>query len=117
MWFLSGTPEETAAALQIAYHYLTIMSLFLPTLYLLYIIRSTLQGTGDTFMPFISGIAEFAMRVSAALILPRFFGQEGIFYAEILAWMGADVILLGAYFFHVSVWKKQLDQKIDHRQD
>ncbi len=117
MWFLSGTPEETAAALQIAYHYLTIMSLFLPTLYLLYIIRSTLQGTGDTFMPFISGIAEFAMRVSAALILPRFFGQEGIFYAEVLAWMGADVILLGAYFFHVSVWKKQLDQKIDHRQD
>ncbi|MCM1127722.1 MAG: MATE family efflux transporter, partial [Lachnospiraceae bacterium] len=106
MWFLSGSPSETAAALQIAYHYLTIMSIFLSTLYLLYIIRSTLQGTGDTIMPFISGIAEFAMRVGAALILPRFFGQEGIFYAEILAWTGADIILLSAYFYHVSVWKK-----------
>lgn len=102
--FLSGDPAEAAAALEIAYHYLFIMSLFLSTLYLLYIIRSTLQGTGDTFMPFISGIAEFIMRVGAALILPRFFGQEGIFYAEILAWIGADVILLSAYFFHVHAW-------------
>lgn len=117
MWFLSGDPAQTTAALQIAYHYLTIMGLFLPTLYLLYIIRSTLQGTGDTFMPFISGIAEFAMRVSAALILPRFFGQEGIFYAEILAWIGADVILLGSYFFHVSMWQKQLDQKVNYCED
>lgn len=117
MWFLSGDPAQTTAALQIAYHYLTIMGLFLPTLYLLYIIRSTLQGTGDTFMPFISGIAEFAMRVSAALILPRFFGQEGIFYAEILAWIGADVILLGSYFFHVSMWQKQLNQKVNYCED
>lgn len=114
MWFLSGNAEETAAALQIAYHYLTIMSLFLSTLYLLYIIRSTLQGTGDTIMPFVSGIAEFVMRVGAALILPRFFGQEGIFYAEILAWMGADVILLGAYFYHISTWQKHLNQKVNN---
>lgn len=106
MWFLSGDPSDVAAALQIAYHYLTIMSIFLPTLYLLYIIRSTLQGTGDTVMPFVSGIAEFIMRVGAALILPRFFGQEGIFYAEILAWMGADIILLLAYFYHVTAWQK-----------
>lgn len=105
-WFLSGDPAQIEAALEIAYHYLTIMSLFLSTLYLLYIIRSTLQGTGDTFMPFISGIAEFSMRVGAALILPRFLGQDGIFYAEILAWMGADVILLGAYVFHVCQWRK-----------
>lgn len=103
-WFLSGDPSQTQAALEIAYHYLAIMSLFLSTLYLLYIIRSTLQGTGDTFMPFLSGIAEFVMRVGAALILPRFLGQDGIFYAEILAWIGADVILLSAYAFQVFQW-------------
>lgn len=105
-WFLSGDPSQTQAALEIAYHYLAIMSLFLSTLYLLYIIRSTLQGTGDTLMPFLSGIAEFVMRVGAALILPRFLGQEGIFYAEILAWTGADVILLSAYVFHVFQWNR-----------
>ena len=106
MWFLSGDPSDIQVTLQIAYHYLSIMSIFLSTLYLLYIIRSTLQGIGDTVMPFISGIAEFIMRVGAALILPRFFGQEGIFYAEMLAWMGADVILLSAYFYHITAWKK-----------
>ena len=105
-WFLSGDPSQTEAALQVAYRYLAIMSLFLSTLYLLYIIRSTLQGTGDTFMPFISGIAEFVMRVGAALILPRFLGQDGIFYAEILAWTGADVILVSAYVFHVFQWNR-----------
>ncbi|MDE6973467.1 MAG: MATE family efflux transporter [Lachnospiraceae bacterium] len=105
-WFLSGDPAQIEAALEIAYHYLAIMSLFLSTLYLLYIIRSTLQGTGDTVMPFVSGIAEFVMRVGAALILPRFLGQDGIFYAEILAWIGADVILLGAYIYHVYQWNR-----------
>ena len=105
-WFLSGDPAQIEAALEIAYHYLAIMSLFLSTLYLLYIIRSTLHGTGDTFMPFVSGIAEFVMRVGAALILPRFLGQDGIFYAEILAWIGADVILLGAYIYHVCQWSR-----------
>ena len=105
-WFLSVDPAQIEAALEIAYHYLAIMSLFLSTLYLLYIIRSTLQGTGDTFMPFVSGIAEFVMRVGAALILPRFLGQDGIFYAEILAWIGADVILLGAYIYHVCQWSR-----------
>lgn len=110
MWFLSGDPSDIQVTLKIAYHYLSIMSIFLSTLYLLYIIRSTLQGIGDTVMPFISGIAEFLMRVGAALILPRFFGQEGIFYAEILAWMGADVILLSAYFYHITAWKKLPDK-------
>lgn len=105
-WFLSGDPEQVSATLAIAYHYLTIMSIFLPILYLLHLIRSTLQGIGDTMMPMVSGIAEFIMRVGCALILPRFLGQEGIFYAEILAWLGADVILFGAYFVHILKWKK-----------
>ena len=104
-WFLSGEPAQVEAALNIAYHYLFIMSLFLPTLYLLYVIRSTLQGIGNTVMPMISGIAEFVMRVGTAILLPRFAGQESIFYAEILAWIGADVILTSSYFYYLFKWK------------
>lgn len=113
-WFLSGSVEEVDAALAIARHYLTIMSLFLPVLYLLHITRSTLQGIGDTLLPMISGIAEFIMRTGAAVLLPLWFGQEGIFYAEILAWAGADVILLSAYFYHRSKWQP-LQQDIHNR--
>jgi len=103
--FLTGDALQVEAALEIAFRYLKIMSIFLFTLYLLYIVRSTLQGIGNTIMPMISGFAEFIMRVGAALVLPLFMGQEGIFYAEILAWIGADVILLSAYIYHVWKWR------------
>ena len=72
--------------MQIAHHYLMIMSTFLIILYALHTYRSALQGMGDTVIPMVSGMVEFGMRVSAAIFLPRFIGQEGIFYAEILAW-------------------------------
>lgn len=96
--FITGTPEETALTCEIAFRYLLIMSIFLSTLYLLHIYRSSLQGMGDTMMPMISGLAEFAMRVGAALVLPVFYGENGIFFAEILAWIGADLILITSYY-------------------
>ncbi len=97
--FITGTPEEIAMTCEIAYRYLAIMSIFLSTLYLLHVYRSALQGMGDTVMPMLSGFAEFSMRVGAALILPLFFGENGIFYAEILAWIGADLILITSYYY------------------
>lgn len=96
--FISGDPEQTRAALKIACHYMSVMSVFLPVLYLLHVTRSALQGMGDTLFPMASGIAEFVMRTAAALLLPLYFGEEGIFYAEILAWAGADVILVTRWF-------------------
>lgn len=56
------------------------------------------RGWGDTLMPMVSGMAEFVMRISAALILPHFIGQDGIFFAEIAAWSGATVILCISYY-------------------
>ena len=35
---------------------------------------------------------------ATAILLPRFVGETGIFYAEILAWTGAVVILVISYF-------------------
>ncbi len=96
--FISGEPQEVEMTMGIAYHYLSIMSICLPVLYILHVIRSALQGMGDTLMPMASGIAEFVMRTGTAVALPLVIGEEGIFYAEILAWMGADVILAGSYF-------------------
>ena len=45
----------------------------------------------------LSGVLEFVMRVLSALVLPRFVGESGIFYAEVLAWLGADVVLCWSY--------------------
>lgn len=99
--FITGSPQEVLAATDIAYRYLAIMSIFLPILYLLHLYRSSLQGMGDTVLPMTSGIAEFVMRTGAALTLPHLLGQEGIFYAEVLAWVGADLILITAYYVRI----------------
>lgn len=99
--FISGNPEETEKTMNIAYHYLAIMSICLPVLYLLHVVRSALQGMGDTVLPMVSGIAEFLMRTGTAILLPVLIGEEGIFYAEILAWIGADVILVTSYFIRM----------------
>ena len=97
-WFISGSPEEAELTMGIAYHYLAIMSVFLPVLYILHVVRSALQGMGDTVLPMASGVAEFIMRTGTAILLPMLIGEEGIFYAEILPWAGADVILASSYF-------------------
>ena len=99
--FISGAPEDVTATLGIDYQYLAIMSVFLPILYVLHVTRSALQGMGDTILPMASGIAEFIMRTGSAILLPLLLGEEGIFYAEILAWAGADVILVTSYYFRM----------------
>lgn len=95
--FINGTPEEIAEAMSVGWTYLRIMAAFLPALYILYAYRSALQGLGDTLIPLISGIVEFMMRVTAALILPHYFGAYGIYSAEVAAWTGAAVLLFAAY--------------------
>jgi len=95
--FLSGTPEEVEAAMRIACEFLWVMSIALPVLYILHIVRSALQGMGNTVMPMLSGIAEFVMRTGSALLLPALIGYKGLFWAEVLAWAGADLILVTSY--------------------
>lgn len=102
-WFMPENAASGEAALEIAYRYLAIMSLCLPVLYVLHITRSCIQGLGNTLLPMASGVAEFVMRTGAALLLPVLFGENGIMYAEVLAWLGADLILVPSYLY--MMWK------------
>ncbi len=96
--FLSGTPEDVLQATNVGFRYLSIMSICLPVLYILHITRSAIQGMGDAILPMVSGIAEFVMRTGGVLLLPALMGENGIFAAEVLAWVGADMILIPSYF-------------------
>lgn len=106
--FISGTPEEVALSTDVAVHYLNIMSICLSVLYMLHIYRSALMGLGDTVMPMASGIVEFVMRIGVALILPVLMGQEGIFYAEVVAWAGAAILLVATYFVRMKKLEREL---------
>lgn len=90
--------KKTESALEIAFSYLKLMALWLPALYVLWFVRCGIQGLGNTFIPMLSGVAEFIMRTGTALLLPLILGETGIFYAEIFAWLGADLILVPSYF-------------------
>lgn len=103
--FLSGTPEEILEAGTVAWRYLLFMSLALPALYLLYVYRSALQGMGNTVIPMVSGILEFFMRTGMVLGLTRLIGSDGIFWAEVSAWIGAAV-LLGISYYVIMAKKK-----------
>lgn len=96
--FISGTPEVVEQTMRIAYFYLAVMSVCLPVLYVLHVTRSALQGMGNTVLPMMSGVAEFVMRTLSVIFLPMLLGETGIFFAEIAAWLGADVVLVGSWF-------------------
>lgn len=96
--FISGTPREVEQAMETAYFYLAVMSAGLPVLYVLHVVRSAVQGMGNTALPMASGVVEFIMRTATALYLPLAVGEVGIFFAEPAAWLGADVVLAASYF-------------------
>ena len=104
--FVESGSTNYRDVVNVAYHYLFIMSIFLPILYFLHLYRNALQGLGNTFIPMVSGFIEFGMRVFAALALPIMMGENGIFYAEILAWTGSMVLLTFSYYREIGRMKK-----------
>lgn len=96
--FISASPEVEQQALDIAFRYLKCMSICLPVLYVLHVTRSCIQGMGNTVIPMVSGVAEFVMRTAASFLLPFLFGEQGIMFAEVCAWAGADIVLVPGYY-------------------
>jgi len=109
--FLSGDPREVEQALSAGYRYLSIMSVGLPVLYVLHVVRSAVQGMGNTVLPMVSGIAEFVMRTGCVLLLPVFLGEDGIYLAEVAAWLGADGILIPSYYFTMASASREIVRK------
>lgn len=95
LWLFIDTASESAVEVhEIAWHYLIIMCCLLIVLYMLHVTRCTLQGLGNSTVPFWSGVMEFFARVSAAVFFSRIWGSECIFFAEPFAWTAATVILV-----------------------
>ncbi|WP_424350042.1 MATE family efflux transporter [Latilactobacillus sp. 5-91] len=65
---------------------------------ILFAIRYTLQGLGQSFIPTLAGIAELFMRIFAGIILVRMLGFTGASMANPLAWIGSCLVLLSSYF-------------------
>lgn len=105
--FVSSAEANRAEVLNIAYNFLAVMGWTLVILYLLHAYRSALQGLGDTVFAMCSGFAELVMRIACVLILPKFIGIWGVYWAEVAAWTGADLILLSSYYYKINKLSKK----------
>ncbi len=102
--FVSG---DQTAVIDASRQYLNTVSVFFCVLGTLFIYRNTLQGLGNAFIPLMSGAVELTMRVGVALILSRFIGYTGICLASPIAWAGAVILLVWAYYVNIRRLKKQ----------
>lgn len=104
--FVDASEANVQEVVSIAYAYLCIMSVCLPILYMLHIYRSALMGLGNTLVPMVSGFSEMALRIAVAMILPAFMGQQGLYYAEVAAWLAAAILLVAAYYIQIRRYKQ-----------
>lgn len=63
----------------------------------LFIIRYTLQGLGNSLVPTLAGLGELLMRALAAIFLAQAFGYPGAASANPLAWLGSLAFLIPSY--------------------
>lgn len=105
--FVAGEIALIEQTVMIGYEFLMILAGFFPLLYLLYILRSCIQGMGNTLLPMISSIVQLLMRVSCAFILTKVIGQQGVFWGEIFAWIGADLLLYITYLYMMNSYTKK----------
>lgn len=108
--FISGTENEVKEAVNVGHFYLNIMSICLPILYCLHVVRSTIQGLGNTMLPMISGLVEFFMRTSVIYLLPMLIGEIGVYFAEVSAWIGAVCVLIPSYVYMIKKFRKQINR-------
>lgn len=97
MFLDPSTPGNVAEIYTASTRYLYVSALFFPFLFLLFIYRNALQGVGKTFMPLMAGVVELLVRVVASLILPKYWGYNGIILVDVLAWVGACLLLFVSY--------------------
>ena len=55
------------------------------------------------------------MRTGGALLLPLVLGEIGIFFAEPLAWIGADLVLIPSYFLVAGRVQRYLEQETNQK--
>lgn len=96
--FLAADTANSMEALDIAYRYLFVLSIFLLASYLMNVYRYALQGLGDSIAPMISGVFEFGARTATVFTLTAVIGVNGLFFMDGLAWTAAWLYQMVCYY-------------------
>lgn len=103
--FVEG--ESAAQVVEYGRIFLTVNGCCYFILSLLFILRNTLQGLGQTVVPTIAGAMELIMRSVAAFWLCDIYGYLGACWASPMAWLGSLLPLSIAYYYTCRTFVRQ----------
>jgi putative MATE family efflux protein len=97
-----GAGEDEVVAM--AHQYLIINGCLYVFLALVFLLRNVIQGLGVSSVPTVAGVMELLFRTAAGLILVAQVGFLGACLAAPLAWLGALIPIVPAWYF----WRRRL---------
>lgn len=107
MLFISANAVIAGDVLAVAYRYLFIMGVLLLALYAVNTYRSTVMGMNRMILVVVGSATELVCRVVMAFLVIRVIGEQGIYFVEVTAWLGADLILVTGYYVIMHGMKKR----------
>lgn len=108
--------KDSQMAREMAIIYLKITSILYWSLALLFILRYTLQGVGQSVVPTIAGFMELIMRAIGCIVLAKYLGFSGICIAYVLAWPGSLIPLTISYFITMNKALKKYKIECDKQE-
>ena len=96
--FLASLLLEGTEQIGYAVEFMPICGVMLFAVDLLFVYRSTVQGMGFPLLPMLSGILEMVLRIGTISLLIGTAGFRATAYAEALAWTGALLLNMIAYY-------------------
>lgn len=100
-------PETAGEAVRdLVREYIGVTTFFMPALALILTFLSILRGLGHIPPTVISSFLELACKIAFSLLLSRWFGTRGLWFALPLGWVIGMVPLVYHYYF--TPWKKEL---------
>jgi len=98
--FMDSSKQDITKALDVSSNYLIRMIESLPVLYLVYVHRSALQGTGDSKWSLVSGILEAITRVLMATVVFTLLDVKALYWSEPVSWLSAWLFVFIPYCFY-----------------
>ena len=117
---LGAESEQDIANIAIAMPYIKQFQIANGSLYwllgILFVIRNSIQGLGYSKVTVLAGVSELFARAGVAFLLVPFFGFRAICFANSLAWLFADILLIIIFIFLMkklsNIPRRELGKKI-----
>lgn len=111
--FLAGffVEDGNAEVLALSERFFTIQWPFYMLLALVLVLRPSIQGLGNSFVPTVAGVLELVARVIGALVLSEYFGFSGAVMSNPLAWFAATVPLVVSVYYTLKILEKEPTKK------